>query len=72
MTHHSRPAPSRPAPGRAAAGPRCCSPRRGSRRLLALRNGEQVLLTLLIPLALLIGLTLLTIVPMPGAAGGLR
>jgi ABC-2 type transport system permease protein len=32
--------------------------------LLALRNGEQVLLTLLIPLALLIGLTVLTIVPM--------
>jgi len=33
--------------------------------LLALRNGEQVLLTLLIPLLLLIGLTLLTFVPMP-------
>ncbi|HVV19501.1 MAG TPA: ABC transporter permease [Pseudonocardiaceae bacterium] len=32
--------------------------------LLALRNGEQVLLTLLIPLALLVGLTVLTIVPM--------
>jgi ABC-2 type transport system permease protein len=31
--------------------------------LLALRNGEQVLLTLLIPLALLIGLTLLTAIP---------
>ncbi len=31
---------------------------------LALRNGEQVLLTLLIPLALLIGLTVLTFVPM--------
>jgi ABC-2 type transport system permease protein len=31
---------------------------------LALRNGEQVLLTLLIPLALLVGLTVLTIVPM--------
>ena len=30
---------------------------------LALRNGEQVLLTLLIPLALLIGLTVLEIVP---------
>ncbi|WP_137812326.1 ABC transporter permease [Gandjariella thermophila] len=33
---------------------------------LALRNGEQVLLTLLIPLALLVGLTTLRIVPMPG------
>jgi ABC-2 type transport system permease protein len=32
--------------------------------VLALRNGEQVLLTLLIPLALLVGLTLLKIVPM--------
>src|SRR5882757_5481430 len=31
---------------------------------LALRNGEQVLLTLLIPLALLVGLTLLKIVPL--------
>ncbi|HEX3647617.1 MAG TPA: ABC transporter permease [Pseudonocardiaceae bacterium] len=31
--------------------------------LLALRNGEQVLLTLLIPLALLVGLTLLTAIP---------
>lgn len=31
--------------------------------LLALRNGEQVLLTLFIPLALLIGLSVLTIVP---------
>ncbi|MDT7708752.1 MAG: type transport system permease protein [Pseudonocardiales bacterium] len=32
---------------------------------LALRNGEQVLLTLLIPVVLLVGLTLLTIVPLP-------
>lgn len=32
--------------------------------VLALRNGEQVLLTLLIPLVLLVGLTVLTIVPM--------
>jgi ABC-2 type transport system permease protein len=31
---------------------------------LALRNGEQVLLTLLIPLALLVGLTLLHVVPL--------
>jgi ABC-2 type transport system permease protein len=31
---------------------------------LALRNGEQLLLTLFIPLALLVGLTVLTIVPM--------
>lgn len=32
---------------------------------LALRNGEQVLLTLLIPLALLVGLTLIPVVPLP-------
>jgi ABC-2 type transport system permease protein len=32
--------------------------------MLALRNGEQILLTLLIPVALLIGLTLLTFMPM--------
>jgi ABC-2 type transport system permease protein len=32
---------------------------------LALRNGEQVLVTLLIPLALLVGLTLLNVVPLP-------
>jgi ABC-2 type transport system permease protein len=32
---------------------------------LALRNGEQVLLTLLIPLALLIGLTWVRVVPLP-------
>ena len=33
--------------------------------VLTLRNGEQVLLTLLIPLGLLIGLTVLTVVPLP-------
>jgi ABC-2 type transport system permease protein len=32
---------------------------------LALRNGEQVLLTLLIPLALLVGLTWINVVPLP-------
>ncbi|MDT7595751.1 MAG: type transport system permease protein [Pseudonocardiales bacterium] len=33
--------------------------------LLTLRNGEQVLLTLLIPLGILIGFTLLNVVPVP-------
>src|SRR5947209_19052987 len=33
--------------------------------LLTLRNGEQVLLTLLIPLGLLVGLTVLNVVPVP-------
>ncbi|MGQ0479878.1 MAG: ABC transporter permease [Pseudonocardia sp.] len=64
------------APGRFPAGTFAPDPGRG--RLLsmlaaqsgvelrlALRNGEQVLLTLLIPLALLIGLTLLDVVPLP-------
>jgi ABC-2 type transport system permease protein len=32
---------------------------------LALRNGEQVLLTLLIPLALLVGLTWIDVIPLP-------
>ena len=32
---------------------------------LALRNGEQVLLTLLIPVVLLVGLSVLTLVPLP-------
>lgn len=34
--------------------------------VLTLRNGEQVLLTLLIPLGMLIGLTVLNVVPVPG------
>ncbi|HWC83003.1 MAG TPA: ABC transporter permease, partial [Pseudonocardiaceae bacterium] len=33
--------------------------------LLAFRNGEQVLLTLLIPLVLLVGLTLVTVIKLP-------
>jgi len=33
--------------------------------LLTLRNGEQILLTLLIPLAALIGLTLMTVISIP-------
>ncbi|MCA1821414.1 MAG: multidrug ABC transporter permease, partial [Pseudonocardia sp.] len=33
--------------------------------VLTLRNGEQVLLTLLIPLGLLVGLTVLNVVPVP-------
>ena len=47
------------------------SPRRmllaqaGTELRLALRNGEQVLLTLLIPIVLLVGLTTLDVVPLP-------
>lgn len=37
----------------------------GTELRLALRHGEQVLLTLLIPIVLLVGLTLLDVVPLP-------
>jgi ABC-2 type transport system permease protein len=37
----------------------------GTELRLALRHGEQVLLTLLIPVVLLVGLTLLAVVPLP-------
>jgi ABC-2 type transport system permease protein len=53
-----------PAPGRGRLGRMLLAQAR-TEAALALRNGEQVLLTLLIPLALLIGLTLLKIVPLP-------
>ena len=52
-----------PAPGRGKLGRMVLAQAR-IETALALRNGEQVLLTLLIPLALLIGLTLLKIVPL--------
>jgi ABC-2 type transport system permease protein len=38
--------------------------------LLTLRNGEQILLTLLIPLALLVGLTLIKVFPVSGSRVG--
>jgi ABC-2 type transport system permease protein len=53
-----------PDPGRGRLG-RMLAAQSGVELRLALRNGEQVLLTLLIPLALLIGLTLLDVVPLP-------
>src|SRR5688572_26513945 len=37
----------------------------GTEVRLAFRNGEQVLLTLLLPVALLVGLTVLDVVPLP-------
>ncbi|HEY2204964.1 MAG TPA: multidrug ABC transporter permease, partial [Pseudonocardia sp.] len=52
------------APGRGRLGGMLAA-QAGIEIRLALRNGEQVLLTLLIPLALLVGLTLLTVVPLP-------
>lgn len=53
-----------PAPGRGRLGRMLLTQAR-IETSLALRNGEQVLLTLLIPVALLIGLTLLPVVSLP-------
>jgi len=53
-----------PAPG-AGRPPAMLAAQAGIELRLALRGGEQVLLTLLIPTALLIGLTLVTLVPLP-------
>ena len=52
----------RPGPGRPG---RMLAAQAGTELRLALRNGEQVLLTLLIPVVLLVGLTLLDLVPLP-------
>jgi ABC-2 type transport system permease protein len=53
-----------PSPGRGQLG-QMLARQSGVELRLALRNGEQVLLTLLIPVALLVGLTLLNVVPLP-------
>ncbi|MGH3793444.1 MAG: ABC transporter permease [Pseudonocardiaceae bacterium] len=53
-----------PAPGRGSL-PRMLFAQARIEFVLTLRNGEQVLLTLLIPLGLLIGLTVLHVLPVP-------
>lgn len=53
-----------PQPG-AGAPLRMLTTQAGTELRLALRNGEQVLLTLLIPIVLLIGLSVLEVVPLP-------
>jgi ABC-2 type transport system permease protein len=53
-----------PQPGAGAPG-RMFAAQAATELKLALRNGEQVLLTLLIPAVLLVGLTLLPVVPLP-------
>ncbi|MBW0115592.1 ABC transporter permease [Pseudonocardia abyssalis] len=53
-----------PRPGAGTPG-RMLAAQAGTELRLALRNGEQVLLTLLIPIVLLVGLTLLDLVPLP-------
>jgi ABC-2 type transport system permease protein len=52
----------RPGPGSPL---RMLAAQSGTELRLALRHGEQVLLTLLIPVVLLVGLTALTVVPLP-------
>ncbi|MGI9001784.1 MAG: ABC transporter permease [Pseudonocardia sp.] len=67
MTSPGRFAPGtftpRPGPG---APLRMLAAQSGTELRLALRNGEQVLLTLLIPAVLLVGLSVLDVVPLPG------
>lgn len=58
----------RPAPGRGRPTAMLTAQTR-TELLLTLRNGEQILLTLLIPLALLIGLSTLEALPVPVEAG---
>jgi ABC-2 type transport system permease protein len=53
-----------PAPGRGSLG-RMLGAQVALETRMALRQGEQVLLTLVIPLALLVGLALLRVVPLP-------
>ena len=53
-----------PRPG-AGAPARMLAAQAATELRLALRNGEQVLLTLVIPVVLLVGLTLLDVVPLP-------
>lgn len=53
-----------PRPGAGARGAMLAA-QAGTELRLALRHGEQVLLTLLIPVVLLVGLTLLDVVPLP-------
>ena len=53
-----------PAPG-AGRPLRMLAAQSGVELRLALRGGEQLLLTLLIPVVLLLGLTLVTLIPLP-------
>ena len=64
MTDRFAPGTFRPAPGRGRPLGMLAA-QAGTELRLALRNGEQLLLTVLIPVALLVGLTVLTFVPLP-------
>lgn len=54
----------KPAPGRGSL-PKMLFVHARTEALLTLRNGEQILLTVIIPLALLIALSLMAVIPMP-------
>ncbi|MGW6936772.1 ABC transporter permease [Lentzea sp. NPDC054927] len=54
----------KPAPGRGSL-PRMLFVHARTEATLTLRNGEQILLTVIIPLALLVALSLMSVIPMP-------
>lgn len=54
----------KPAPGRGSL-PKMLLTHARTEAMLTLRNGEQILLTVIIPLALLIALSLMSVIPMP-------
>ena len=54
----------KPAPGRGSL-PRMLLAHARTEAMLTLRNGEQILLTVIIPLALLVALSLMSVIPMP-------
>jgi ABC-2 type transport system permease protein len=64
MTGMFPPGTFTPQPGPGSPG-RMLAAQAGTEMRLALRNGEQVLLTLLIPVVLLVGLAVLKVVPLP-------
>src|ERR1044072_8160893 len=64
MTTTFPPGTFTPAPGRGRIGRMLVTHARPA-PLLTIRNGEQLLLTLLIPLALLIGLTVVDVIALP-------
>ncbi|WP_390829476.1 ABC transporter permease [Lentzea alba] len=54
----------KPAPGRGSL-PKMLFVHARTEAMLTLRNGEQILLTVIIPLALLVALSLMSVIPMP-------
>ncbi|GAA1355319.1 ABC transporter permease [Catellatospora bangladeshensis] len=69
MTGPFAPGTFTPAPGRGSL-PRMLWSQARTEAVLTLRNGEQVLLTVLIPVALLVALALLPVIPVPEPRAG--